>query len=113
MRIIAILFAFLAAGAIAMAHGDNDHVRGTVTQISAQGITIQTTAKATRTLALNDKTTFEKSGHKATLADLKVGDRVVIDVPKKTNEALVVQFGAAAPKAAARAEHEHAGAAKK
>jgi ribosomal protein S1 len=112
MRLMATVLAFLAAGAIALAHGDNDHVRGTITQISAQGITIQTTAKATRTLALNDKTTFEKSGHKATLADLKVGDRVVVDVPKKTNDALVVQFGAA-PKAPAHAEHEHAGASKK
>jgi hypothetical protein len=112
MRLMATVLAFLAAGAIALAHGDNDHVRGTVTQISAQGITIQTTAKATRTLALNDKTTFEKGGHKATLADLKVGDRVVVDVPKKTSEARLVQFGAA-PKVPARAEHEHAGAAKK
>ena len=112
MRIMATLFAVLAAGAITLAHGDNDHVRGTVTQISAQGITIQTTAKAARTLALNDKTTFEKSRHKATLADLKIGDRVVVDVPKGTNEARVVQFGAA-PKAPAKAAHEHAGAATK
>jgi len=112
MRLMATVLAFLAAGAIALAHGDNDHVRGTVTQISAQGITIQTTAKAARTLALNDKTTFEKSRHKATLADLKIGDRVVVDVPKGTNEARVVQFGAA-PKAPAKAAHEHAGAATK
>jgi Domain of unknown function (DUF5666) len=112
MRIMATLFAVLAAGTITLAHGDNDHVRGTVTQISAQGITIQTTAKATRTLALSDKTTFEKSGRKATLADLKVGDRVVIDVPKKTNEALEVQFGAPA-KAAAAPAHVHEGAQKK
>ena len=112
MRLMATVLAFLAAGAIALAHGDNDHVRGTVTQISPQGITIQTTAKAVRTLTLNDKTTFEKAGQKASLTDLKVGDRVVVDVPKKTNEALVVQFGAA-PKAPAGAAHEHAAATKK
>ena len=106
MRIIAVLFAMLAAGAAAMAHGDNDHVRGTITQISAQGITLQTTARATRTLALNDKTTFEKSGRKAALADLRVGDRVVVDVPKNTNEALVIQFGAP-KKAVAAAPHAH------
>ena len=112
MRVMATVLAFLAAGAIGLAHGDNDHVRGTVTTISAQGITVQTTAKAVRTLALNDKTTFQKGGHKATLADLKVGDRVVVDVPKSTNEARVVQFGAA-PKAAVPAGHEHEAAAKK
>jgi hypothetical protein len=33
------------------------------------------------------------------MSDLKVGDRVVIDVPKNSNEALEVQFGAAAKKA--------------
>jgi ribosomal protein S1 len=109
---MATVLTLLAAGAIGLAHGDNDHVRGTVTQISPQGITIQTTAKATKVLELNDKTTFQKSGQKATVADLKVGDRVVVDVPKKTNEARVVQFGAA-PKAPAAAAHEHAGAAKK
>ena len=112
MRMMATVFAVLAAGTIALAHGANDHVRGTVTQISAQGITVETTAKATRTLTINDKTTFAKSRRKATLADLKVGDLVVIDVPKNTNEALEVQFGAP-KKAAAAASHAHEGPGKK
>jgi ribosomal protein S1 len=113
MRILAIALALLATGASVIAHGDNDHVRGTVTQVSAQGITIQTTGKATRTLTLNDKTVFEKSGRKATLADLKVGDRVVVDVPKNTNEAVEIQFGAAPKKAAAAPAHAHPGPEKK
>jgi len=109
MKIIALFFALLSTGAVVMAHGDNDHVRGTVTQISAQEITIQTTGKATKTLTLNDRTTVEKNRQKATLADLKVGDRVVIDVPKNTNEARVIQFGAAAKPAASAGAHAHAG----
>jgi hypothetical protein len=32
----------------------------------------------------------------ALLADIKVGDRVVVDVPEKTTNALLVQIGAAA-----------------
>jgi uncharacterized protein DUF5666 len=54
--------------------------RGVVTAISAQTITIQTTAKKTTTLTLSDKTTFKQAGKMAHLADIKVGDRVVIDV---------------------------------
>jgi hypothetical protein len=45
---------------------------------------------------ITDKTTFQRSGKAAHLADLKVGDRVVIDVPEKTTNALLVQIGAAA-----------------
>jgi hypothetical protein len=83
------------AGTIAFAHGGNEHVRGTVTQISAQSITVQTADKATKTLMLTDKTTFQRAGKSARLADLKVGDRVVIDVPQKTTNALLIQIGAA------------------
>jgi hypothetical protein len=87
------------AGTIALAHGGNTHVRGIVTQVSAQSITVQTADKATKTLALTDKTTIKRSGKPAQLADVKVGDRVVIDVPEKTTNALLIQVGAA-PKAA-------------
>ena len=48
------------------------------------------------------KTTFQLAGKAATLADLKVGDRVVVDVPEKSSDALLVQIGTspAASKAA-------------
>jgi len=106
MKAVLISLIVAAATSVVMAHGNNDHVRGTVTQVSAQAITVQTTASKTRSLTLTDKTSFLKGGRKAVLTDLKVGDRVVIDVPKDGSEALVVQFGAAAPKAAAAA-HQH------
>jgi hypothetical protein len=106
-RFAMLLLCVLTAGT-ALAHGNNDHVRGTITELSAQAITVKTTANATKTLTLSDKTTFLKSGKKAAMADLKVGDRVVVDVPKGTNQALEVQFGAAAAAAKAPAAHEHA-----
>ena len=86
----------LAFGTVAFAHGNNDHVRGVVTQISAQSITVQLANKTSKTLTLSAKTTFERAGKPATMSDLKVGDRVVIDVPKNTNEAVEVQIGTAA-----------------
>ena len=109
MKTLGLLAALLVlcAGAT-FAHGDNDHVRGVVTAITPQAVTVQTTDKATKVLALSAKTTFEMSGKPAKLADLKVGDRVIVDVPKKTSDAALIKFGAAAP-AASHAEHgDHA-----
>ena len=91
----AVLAMVLALGVPAFAHGNNVHVRGVVTQISAQSITVQLANKTTKTLTLNAKTTFERAGKPAAKSDVKVGDRVVIDVPKNTSEALEVQIGAA------------------
>ena len=95
-RLITLIVSVVLAGTIAFAHGDNVHVRGVVTQVSAQSITVQTADKATKTLTLTDKTTFQRSGKAAHLDDVKVGDRVVIDVPVKTTNALLIQIGAAA-----------------
>jgi hypothetical protein len=94
-RFTALAVAFLAAGTSVFAHGGNEHVRGVVTQISAQSITVQTTAKTPRVLTLSEKTVFKQAGKDVHLSDVKVGDRVVIDVPEKKNDALLIQIGAA------------------
>ena len=92
-----ILYVIIAATAVAYAHGGNDHVRGVVTSISAKSITVQTGAAptATKTLTLTGKTTFQLGGKPAHLEDVKVGQRVVIDVPEKSSEALLIQIGVA------------------
>jgi hypothetical protein len=92
----------LALGTTAFAHGNNTHVRGVVTQVSAQSITVQLADNTSKTLTLSPKTTFERAGKPASMSDLKVGDRVVIDVPKNTTEAHEVQIGTAPPKKAAK-----------
>ena len=99
-RLIILIASLGIAGTALFAHEGNEHVRGVVTQISPQSVTVQTAPKVTKTLTISDKTTFKQGGKAAHLADLKVGDRVVIDVPEKTTEALLIQIGAA-PKAAA------------
>lgn len=99
MTAAAVLMIGLALGATAFAHGNNAHVRGVVTQVSAQSITVQLANNTSKTLTLSPKTTFERAGKPAAMTDVKVGDRVVIDVPKNTNDALEVQIGAAPKKA--------------
>lgn len=94
--VAAFVAALLVAGTTLLAHGGNEHVRGVVTQVSPNAITVQTANKATRTITLTDKTAFKRAGTDAQAADLKVGDRVVVDVPAKKNEAVLVQIGVSA-----------------
>jgi hypothetical protein len=105
MKRLATLITSLAlSGTLVFAHEGNDHVRGVVTELSPQSITVQTTDKKTTTLKVTGKTTFKLGGKTAQLADLKVGDRVVVDVPPKSSEALLIQIGtAAAAQTAAKA----------
>jgi tRNA A58 N-methylase Trm61 len=93
-RLIALALSLVAAGTVVIAHGGNEHVRGVVTQISAQSITVQTARTTTKTLTLGDKTTYKRGDKTAHLTDLKVGDRVVVDVQEKTTRALQIQIGA-------------------
>ncbi|MFY9530485.1 MAG: DUF5666 domain-containing protein [Candidatus Acidiferrales bacterium] len=82
---------------LTLAHGNEQHVMGTVTAISADSITVQTAAKEpkTTTVSVVASTKFLKSGAEASLKDLKVGDRVVIHAKANGDklEAITVAFG--------------------
>lgn len=108
-RILTWLFALVVLGPVfAYAHGGHDHIRGTVAQINGQSIVVQTTGKATKTVTVVAATTFAKNGKPATMSDLKVGDRVVVDCPEGKLTAEEVQIGAASTAKAEEAhEHEH------
>lgn len=97
MKRIAVVMALLLGLSLAvLAHEKGKHVMGTVTGISDNSITVQTTTKESVTVAVNDKTKFERSGSPASLKDLKVGDKVVVhaDGSGNTLVANLVQFGA-------------------
>ena len=91
------LIAFFSVSGLAVAHEGFEHIRGTVTQISDKAITIQTPEKQTKTLLLLADTTFQNGTAAATLKDLKVGDRVVIDFVMKGKDMMAkeVTFRAA------------------
>jgi ribosomal protein S1 len=85
----------LALSAIAFAHGNEKHVMGTVTSISDDSITVETTSKKTVTVNVSASTKFQKSGSSAARKDLKVGDKVVIHATGPENKlvAAEVRFG--------------------
>jgi ribosomal protein S1 len=89
--------------AAAFAHGDEQHVMGTVAAVAKDSITVKTAANALVTVAVVPQTTFTKNKAAAKLADLNVGDRVVIHAKEPTEGKLVadtVQFSAPTTKAA-------------
>ena len=96
--IVAVLFS-----GTTFAHGDEQHVMGTVTKITDNTISVEVAPKkgaAQKTMVLVDivsSTKFEKMGSAATIKDLKIGDRVVIHAGKKDGklEAHTVKIGMA------------------
>jgi lysophospholipid acyltransferase (LPLAT)-like uncharacterized protein len=94
-RTVAVFALALALSAIAFAHGNEKHVRGTVTSISDNSIIVETTSKKTVTVNVSSSTKFQKSGSPAALKDLKVGDKVVIHAsgPEGKLVAAEVRFG--------------------
>jgi hypothetical protein len=97
-RAVAVVTLLFMVSLLALAHGNEKHVMGAVTNISDTSITVETTAKKSVTVEVNDKTKFEKSGSPATLKDLKVGDKVVVHADVSDNKPVAneVRFGAKA-----------------
>ena len=80
-RAVAVVTLLFMVSLLALAHGNEKHIMGTVTSISDSSITVETKDKKSVTVDVSDKTKFEKSGAAATLKDLKVGDKVVSSIP--------------------------------
>jgi hypothetical protein len=74
----------LAFAIPAFAHGNMDHVIGTVTKIDGSIVTVVKDGMSTQ-VALIATTAWETNGKPGTQADLKVGDRVVIHATKVNN----------------------------
>jgi len=82
---------------IAVAHGGEEHVIGTVIKISNTSITVKTTDGKTVEVGVDAKTTFARAKQPIQKTDIKVGDRIVIHAVE-VNEKLVahtVEIGAA------------------
>lgn len=99
-RLAMILVMTMAAAVLAFAHGEAEHVLGTVTKITDTAITVQTTGNKTRTIATNAKTMIMKGAQHLSMKDVKVGDRVVVDVDKEESFAEMIKLGSAPAKTA-------------
>ena len=94
-RLATVVTVLLFAAGVALAHGEAVRVMGTVTAISNKSITVQTVDKKSSTVEITAATKFVKSGVTASIKDLRVGDRVVVDAGKigEKIDAHQVQFG--------------------
>lgn len=102
VRSLALIFSFVLMAVAVLAHGDKKHVIGTIEKMGADAVTVKT-AEGSVDVKLVAGTTYvvvgaDKVAKPAKLADLHVGDRVVIHAtpkPDNTLEAAEVRFSSA------------------
>jgi hypothetical protein len=82
-RLLAV--ALLVLSIPTFAHGNMDHILGTVTSIAGNVITVEKDGKLTEIL-LATFTTYETNGQPGKQGDLRVGDRVVIHATKMNDK---------------------------
>lgn len=98
-RGITFALAFVFSAALLFAHGNATHIIGTVTAVDANHVTVKTQDGKSETVTLEKATKYQSGSNAATVADLKVGVRVVIDAKmdekKKAYTAEEVRIGTA------------------
>ena len=98
LRTIVALLCMTVMSSFCFAHGNEQHVMGTVIKVSQESVAVETNTKATVEVMITSDTKFSKNGASATPGDLHIGDRVVIHaMPMKdgTLTAHTVQIGVA------------------
>ena len=114
-RLLVLVVCISLAAMATFAHGGEEHVMGTVTKVTANSITVKTTAKDPVTVGVVPATKFMMGKMAMTIDGLKVGDRVVIHATEPTEGTLVadtVDFSTPKAKAAPAAAGHATGAAK-
>lgn len=113
----ALLALSLAFAPLALAHGGEEHVMGTVISADAKSIVVKTTKGAETTVQVDEGTKVERSGAAAKVTDLAAGERVVVHTHKSESglTATLIKTGAARSGAAsaggaskAKPHHHHA-----
>jgi Cu/Ag efflux protein CusF len=97
LQILTASATLLFGAAIAFAHNGVEHVMGTVAAIADTSITVTTVKHTPVTVLLEPATTYSFNDAKASLKDLKVGERVVINAKQNAGHKLVgvsVRWGA-------------------
>ena len=115
-RIVALTIALsFAAVSIALAHGTESHIMGTVTAVTSNTITVRAEDGDVVPVTVDGATTYRSGADPATLAAVVVGARIMIEVGTEpgSTTARSVRLGAAtgaapdAKKAAGNSTHSH------
>lgn len=104
LRLTALVSTLALLACVSMAHGNKKHVIGTVEKVDAGSIVVKTAKEGPVTVKLVAATMYvTKDDKPAKLADVAVGDRVVIHATPKgeTLEAAEVKFSHATAAASA------------
>ena len=91
-----LIFPLLFLSIPAFAHGNMDHILGTVVKIAGNLVTVEKDGKTTD-VVLESSTTFQVGSVPGKRGDLKVGDRVVIHAVKKDGKEVAQQVKLAHP----------------
>ena len=106
-KVIACALAFLLPTGALLAHGNATHLMGTVTAVGKDTVTIEDKDGKPLVVMLEKTTKYFKSKKPATIDEIKVGTRVVIDAEMnqkmKMYSAEEIQIGAANATAPAKA----------
>jgi len=93
-RVLILIVCMSLVTAAALAHEGEEHILGTVTKVAQDSITVKKRENAVVTVAVVPATIFTKDKVSAKIADLKVGDRVVIHAKESGGKLVadIVQF---------------------
>lgn len=101
-KALLILICCTLLGALAFAHGDMEHVVGTVVALTDHSVSVKAADGSVKVVAFDNATRFLKGDAGATVKDVRVGGRVVIHARKHGNDLLAAEIRIGADKPAAR-----------
>ncbi|MGH7897895.1 MAG: DUF5666 domain-containing protein [Candidatus Binatia bacterium] len=102
-RWLSLGLAVLVFASPALAHGGIKHVLGTVKEIAADHLVVETRSGEMRNVAVSGDTVYEREGAKADRSDLRVGDRVAVHFTKTDGNVIAKLIRLAGPKTAPKA----------
>ena len=77
-RLIALWAVLLASAGLVLPHGEGNSLMGTVSKVDAQSLGVKTADGHVVSVRLDKTTSYLRGKEKATLADVKLGSRVVV-----------------------------------
>ena len=88
---LSLALAFALTSTLALAHGDSQHVLGTVTVIDPSHMEVKTPKGKTVEVQLNKQTRFKEKGNPKGANLPAVGDRVVVEATKDNKKLTAIE----------------------